>query len=140
MCSTAHQTYGLSVITILLPAVLSLLTTAMFMKCWDLGEPAPHLKNPIRPDALDGDGVLYGLGNFEFLFFQLRCFGKRFDYRHPSFSKRFLCWASSLLPFAVWLVAGPHGRIQRQQMKPVFCRPLRQPLNSVDVALALFIE
>ena len=33
------------------------------------GKPAPYLKNPIRPDALDGDSVLYGLWNFEFFFF-----------------------------------------------------------------------
>ena len=33
------------------------------------GEPAPHLKNPIRPNAPDGHGVLYGLGYGEFLFF-----------------------------------------------------------------------
>ena len=33
-----------------------------------LGEPASYLKNPIRPDALDGDGVLYGLRDCEFLF------------------------------------------------------------------------
>ena len=49
------------------------------------GEPAPHLKNPIRPDALDGDGVLYGLWYGEFLFFCFRCFTERFDDRHPSF-------------------------------------------------------
>ncbi|HIW14570.1 MAG TPA: hypothetical protein H9691_03880, partial [Firmicutes bacterium] len=48
------------------------------------GKPASYLKNPIRPDTLDGDGVLYGLRNCEFFFLQFRCFDKRFDNRHPS--------------------------------------------------------
>ena len=30
------------------------------------GKPASHLKNPIRPDALDGDDVLHGLGDGKF--------------------------------------------------------------------------
>ena len=33
------------------------------------GKPTPDLENSILPDALDGNGVLYGLGNGEFLFF-----------------------------------------------------------------------
>ena len=32
-----------------------------------LGELAPELKNPIRPEAADGDGVLHGLGKDEAL-------------------------------------------------------------------------
>ena len=54
------------------------------------GKTAPHLKNPVRPDTLDGDGVLYGLRYGEFLFFCFRCFTERFEYRRPSFPERFL--------------------------------------------------
>ena len=32
------------------------------------GKPASYLKNPIRPDALDRDGILYGLRDGEFFF------------------------------------------------------------------------
>ena len=37
-----------------------------------LGELAPELKNPIRPEAEDGNGVLHGLGEDEafFILFQ----------------------------------------------------------------------
>lgn len=48
------------------------------------------MENPIRPDSLDGNSVLYGLWNRKFLFFCFRRFAERFTYRHPSFSERFL--------------------------------------------------
>ena len=53
------------------------------------GKLVPHLKNPIRPDAADGDGVLHRMGDAERFLFGFYCFEKGFDDRHFSFSGKF---------------------------------------------------
>ena len=50
-----------------------------------LGELSPHLEDPVRPDAADGDGILHRAGNAELVPFRLGCFAESLNDRHPPF-------------------------------------------------------
>ena len=49
-----------------------------------LGEAVSHLKNPIWPDAADGNRLLYGPGNLKLFPVQFDGSAQCFEYRHSS--------------------------------------------------------
>ena len=50
-----------------------------------LGELRPHLKDSVRPDAADGNGILHRAGNTELIPFRLSRFAESFNNRHPPY-------------------------------------------------------